>query len=245
MKRARIILTTLFLTFSLSGCSWQDIYSAEGISIYRVETESGKEIYAEMSILPVQLQEETEEYLTASEPITEYEVQLSDGISYGYYGMENEEPQAYAYTFGSLEEISDALSLDLLASNLLIYPESDKNFFLLYNTAGNRTVSIQGVKAKLEKDYQITYMDIYLCFGPETDHARYSLQNITDEADHMLYEVAGGEEAYLLYDLSVEKGTVFVRMDGAFYVWELKGIKDLEDLYEFADSIQWIKKANR
>ena len=245
MKKAKIILATLFVTFSLSGCAWQDIYSAKGISIYRAETESGKEIYAEMSILPAQLAEEAEEYLTASEPFSEYEVQLSDGTSYGYQGMENEEPQVYAYTYGTLEEISEVLHVDLLASDMMIYPVSDKNFLLLYNTVGNRTVSIQGVKAKLEKDYEVTYMDIYLCFGPETDRTRYSLQNITDEADHVIYEIAEGEEAHLLYDLSVKKGAVLVRMDGAFYVWELKGIKKLEELYEFADSIHWVNTSNR
>lgn len=240
MKKVRMILMALFLIFSLSGCSWKDIYSAEGISIYRAETEEGKELYAEMSIVPIPMPEEAKEFLTASEPVAEYEVQLSDGTSYGYHGMENEETQVYAYTYGSLGEIADSLHLKLLASDMVIYPESDKNFLLLYNTAGNRTVSIQGVKAKLEKDYQITYMDIYMCFGPQTDRTRYSLQNISDEAEHVIYEIAEGEEAHLLYDLSVGTGTVFVRMDGAFYVWELEGIRSLEDLYEFADSIHWV-----
>lgn len=46
-----------------------------------------------------------------------------------------------------------------------------------------------------------------------------------------------------MYDLSKKKGAVFVRMDGAFYVWELGGIKVLDDLYEFADSIHWVKSA--
>lgn len=244
MKRTGIVAMLLLLISCLSGCSWKDIYSAEGISIYRVETEQGKELYADMSIYPAKLSDDTKESLTTSEPIVEYEVELSDGISYGYQGMENEKPHAYAYTYATLSDIADSHQLDLLASDIAIYPEGNQNFMLLYdNGSRTRTVSIWGVNPRLEKDYQVSYMHIYLCFGPETDRARYSLQDITDEANYVTYEISNGEQAHLMYDLSIGKGVIFVRMDGAFYVWELEGIKNLDDLYEFADSIHWIKRS--
>lgn len=233
---------TLFLIFCLPGCSQKAIYSAEGLTIYRVETEEGKELYADMSIFPAQLPKATKESLMAGEPHTADTVTLSDGDSYGYQGMENEEPHVYLYTYGSVEDIAEALCLDILASGKAVYPESDKNFALLYNNDGrSRTVSIYGVDPKPWKDYYISYMNIYMCFGPQTDRARYSLQNITDEADYVTYEITGGEQAHLMYDLSKKKGVVFVRMEGAFYVWELQGIEVLDDLYGFADSLQWVK----
>lgn len=245
MKRAGIIVIALLLISCLSGCSQKAIYSAEGLTIYRVETEEGKELYADMSIFPAQPSEATKKSLTAGEPIIAGTVTLSDGDSYGYQGMENEEPKAYLYTYESPGDIADALCLDILASDMAIYPESDQNFVLIYdNAARSRTVSIHGVDPKLGKDYSISYMNIYLCFGPQTDRARYSLRNITDEADYVTYEIAEGEQAYLLYDLSKKTGAVFVRMDGAFYVWELEEIKNLDDLYEFADSIHWVKSSD-
>ena len=80
---------TLFLIFCLPGCSQKAIYSAEGLTIYRVETEEGKELYADMSIFPAQLPKATKESLMAGEPHTADTVTLSDGDSYGYQGMEN------------------------------------------------------------------------------------------------------------------------------------------------------------
>lgn len=245
MKKGLLYVMILFLLLCLSGCSQKAIYSAEGLTIYRLETEEGKELYANMSIFPIQLSEDTKESLTAGEPVTEYTVTLSDGGSYGFQGMENEEPQIYGYTCGSPGDIADTLYMDILASDLAIYPESNHNFVLMYDShARARTVSIHGAAPKLEKDYSISYMNIYICFGPATDRARYSLRGITDEADHVTYEIAEGEQAHLLYDMSKKKGAVFVRLDGAFYVWELEGIKELGHLYEFADSIHWVKSSH-
>lgn len=242
MKKLGIVLIILFLISCLSGCSQKAIYSSEGLTIYRVETDQGQELYADMSIYPAKLSDDTKEFLTSGEPFVEYEVELSDGSFYGYQGMENEEAHAYAYTYGTLSDIADSHHLNLLATEMATYPEGDRNFILIYdNNSRTRNVSIWGVKPKLEKNYQISYMNIYLCFGPETDRARYSLQNITDEANYETYKFVNGEQAHLMYDLSIGKGVVFVRMEGAFYVWELEGIDSQDDLYEFADSIHWIK----
>ncbi len=112
---------------------------------------------------------------------------------------------------GRIDDIADTLYMDILASDLAIYPESNHNFVLMYDSHAR---------------------------------ARYSLRDITDEADHVTYEIAEGEQAHLLYDMSKKKGAVFVRLDGAFYVWELEGIKELGDLYEFADSIHWVKSSH-
>lgn len=242
MKRAGIVIMTLLLMSGLSGCSQKTVYSDEGLTIYQVETDQGKELYADMSISPAELSDDTYESLTASEPVVEYEVELSDGSVYGHQGMENEEAHAYAYTYGTLSDISASHHLDLLTSDMTIYPESNRNFILIYdNNSRTRNVSIFGVKPEIEKDYQISYMQIYLCYGPETDRARYSLQNITEEACQETYEIIDGEQAHLMYDLSVGKGVIFVRMEGAFYVWGLEGIEKQDDLYEFADSICWIE----
>lgn len=243
MKRAvQIFIMIMLLTSCLTGCSQKAIHSTEGLTIYRVETEQGKELYADMSIYPSKLSDDTKKSLTSSEPFVKYEVELSDGLSYGYQGMENEDAHTYAYTYGTLDDISDSHHLNLLATDMAIYPEGNRNFILIYdNNSRTRNVSIWGVKPKLEKDYQVSYMNIYLCFGPETDRARYSLQNITDEANYETYEIVNGDQAYLMYDLSIGKGVIFVRQEGAFYVWELEGIESRDDLYEFANSIHWIE----
>ena len=99
-------------------------------------------------------------------------------------------------------------------------------------------------------------MSVWLCqiVLPETNawiHTYGSLQDIaeslfstyfhpeyhTKNGKGLFYNRHGGEKAHLLYDLSTEQGVIFVRMDGAYYMWELQGIKKIEDLYEFADSL--------
>lgn len=227
MKRTKIVIMTLFLIFCLSGCSettpeemfagmetvHQDegmevIYSTEGMAIYRVETEYGKELWADMSIVPAQLSEDAKEFLVTGESASTYGVPVFKGTE--YQGMEN----VYVYTYGALSDIADSLHLDILASDLSVYPESEKNFTLKYtDDTQNRTISIEEAYPKFDKDYYISYMNIYLCFGPEKDRGRCSLENITDEADYIKYEIAEGEQAYILYDLSLENATVFVWME--------------------------------
>lgn len=258
MKRTKIVIMTLFLIFCLSGCSettpeemfagmetvHQDegmevIYSTEGMAIYRVETEYGKELWADMSIVPAQLSEDAKEFLVTGESASTYGVPVFKGTE--YQGMEN----VYVYTYGALSDIADSLHLDILASDLSVYPESEKNFTLKYtDDTQNRTISIEEAYPKFDKDYYISYMNIYLCFGPEKDRGRCSLENITDEADYIKYEIAEGEQAYILYDLSLENATVFVWMDGAFYEWNLAGVNDMDDLYDFADSIHWVTSSD-
>lgn len=33
-------------------------------------------------------------------------------------------------------------------------------------------------------------------------------------------------------------------MDGAFYEWNLAGVNDMDDLYDFADSIHWVTSSD-
>ncbi len=258
MKKTGIIVMTLFLIFGLSGCSettpeetfagmetihqdegMEAIYSTDGMAIYRVETEYGKELWADMSIAPAQLSGDAKEFLITGESASTYGVPVFEGTE--YQGMEN----VYVYTYGALDDIAADLHLDILASDMSTYPESDRNFTLKYDDdTENQVISIEENYHKFEKDYYISYMNIYLCFGSEKGRGRCSLENITDEADYVTYEIAEGEQAYILYDLSVGKATVFVRVDGAFYEWNLERIKDLDDLYDFADSIHWIKGLN-
>ncbi len=257
MKRTKIVIMTLFLIFCLSGCSettpeemfagmetvHQDegmevIYSTEGMAIYRVETEYGKELWADMSIVPAQLSEDAKEFLVTGESASTYGVPVFKGTE--YQGMEN----VYVYTYGALSDIADSLHLDILASDMSTYPENDMNFILKYDGTGNQTISIEENYHNFGKDYYISYMNIYLCFGTEQGRGRCSLENITDEADYIKYEIAEGEQAYILYDLSLENATVFVWMDGAFYEWNLAGVNDMDDLYDFADSIHWVTSSD-
>jgi DNA-binding transcriptional regulator LsrR (DeoR family) len=89
MKRAVITLTVFVTVVCLFGCSRKEVYSAEEMTIYRMETETeGKQFYVEMTVPPVQMSEETKEFLLSVEPVTDYTIQLSDGTHYGYHGME-------------------------------------------------------------------------------------------------------------------------------------------------------------
>lgn len=243
IKKAKTIAIVMLLCFLLSGCSCKVIYTAEGMTIYLLEQEQGKEAYADMSIFPIKMPEGVKESLTAGEPLREYEVQLSDGTYTGFLEAENAKPCRYPWLYKSISEIADVLHMDILVSDMTIYPESNRNILLVYSDR-ERTVSIRGVRPKLERDYKISDMYIYLCFGPQTDHVRYSLREITEEVQYEAYEIAGGEKAHLLYDLAVKKAVIIVRKEGAYYEWELEGITDLDDLYEFADSIQWVKSSD-
>lgn len=240
MKRASIAVTAL-LVLGLSGCSV--IHSAEGITIYQMETEQGEEFYADVSITPGRLSDDTKRSLAVGEPLSEYEVELSNGTFYGFQSSENLEPKNYAYTYGTLTEIAEAHHLDLLASKFAVYPEGEKNLIVIYDSSSSQTVSIMGVDPEIGKDYWIETMDIYFSCGGHTDHSRFTLTGITDEADYVTYEICDGEEAHIMYDLSIGKGIVFVRTDGAVYRWELEGVGSMDDFYEFADSIDWIKGA--
>lgn len=120
----------------------------------------------------------------------------------------------------------------------MCYPESDKNILLVYSKSPHsQKISIDSAIPELEKDYSITNMHIFMCFGSARGSTSYELGHITKEAKHEIYQIQGDEKAHLLYDLSVKQGIIFTQMDGAYYMWELQGIKKVEDLYEFADSL--------
>lgn len=245
MKRVRSVVIALVLISFLSGCAYKVIYSGEGMTVYLLDQDQGKEAYTEMSISPIKMSEELKESLTVNEPLKEYEVQLSNGEYFGFTGSESVDPHYYPLVYGSLNDIVDSLHLDLLVSDLAVYPKSDKNFLLLYDgDARERNISILGVCPELEKNYQISGVHIYLYFGSVTGHVRPTLREITEEIQYETYEVAGGEQAHFLYDLTVGKAEIFVRKEGAYYEWELEGITNLDDLYEFADSIHWVKSSD-
>lgn len=186
------------------------------MTVYLLNQDQEKELYTEISVSPV-----------------------------GFSVSENLESHCYPWVYGSMADIADSLHQDLLVSDLAVYPESDKNFLLLYDDdAKERNISIRGVCPELGKNYRISGMYIYLYFGSATGRVRPTLREITEEAKHETYEIAGGEQAHFLYDLTVGKAEIFVRKEGAYYEWQLDGIESLDDLYEFADSIYWIKGPN-
>lgn len=239
-KISFIIVILLCFSITLSGCSSSKrVYSSSFLTIDFIDQDGEKELYAQMSISPVEISEEVKAALTAVDPVTEYKIELSDGESHGYYGMEHTDPHLYPWVYESVGEIAEVLHRDLLTSEMALYPENEKNFLLVYNANGP-TISIDGVIPKLEKNYKILHTNSYLCLF-KTDRARCSLRNITDEAKHELYEIDSRTEAHLLYDLTVGKATIFVQVEGAYYVWELEGITTLDDLHEFADSLYWEK----
>ena len=216
------------------------VYSQDGILISHWEKGQSNSFYTYIVIPPVEMSKESEKILTTGEPVSEYSVQLSDGNIYSHQNQGDvfSETDAWIHTYGSLQDIADSLQLNIIASDLANYPESDNNLLLVYSKSpSTQRISIQSIIPKMEKNYYITDMNIYLCLGSAEGSATYVFEPITKEAKHKVYKIHGGEKAHLLYDLSIEQGIVFVRMDGAYYMWELQGIKKIEDLYEFADSL--------
>lgn len=215
-------------------------YAQDGIVIYSWEQEKENTFCANILIPPDEISKEAESILTAGEPVSEYSIQLSDGMTYSHQnqGTFVEGTDAWVHTYGSLQDIAEILSLDMLTSNLVNYPVSDNNLLLAYSKNSDfQRISIQSAMPKLEKGYSITDMNIYMCFGSDESSASFVFNHLTKEAEHEIYKIQGGEEAHILYDLSVKQGIIIVRMDGAYYMWELQGIKKVEDLYEFADSL--------
>lgn len=216
------------------------VYAQDGILISHWERGQSNSFYTYIDISPVEMSKESEKILTIGEPVSEYSVQLSDGKVYSHQdqGVVLPETNAWIHTYGSLQDIADSLQLNIVSSDLANYPESDNNLLLVYSKSpSSQRISIQSIIPKMEKDYSITDMDSYLCFGSAEGIATHVFTHITKEAKHKVYKIHGGEKAHLLYDLSTEQGVIFVRMDGAYYMWELQGIKKIEDLYEFADSL--------
>nr|WP_317362727.1 hypothetical protein [uncultured Blautia sp.] len=216
------------------------VYAKDGILISHFEQGQSNSFYTYIDISPVEMSKESEKILTIGEPVSEYSVQLSDGKVYSHQnqGVVLPETNAWIHTYGSLQDIAESLQLNIVSSDLANYPESDNNLLLVYSKSpSSQRISIQSIIPKMEKNYSITDMDSYLCFGSAEDIATHVFTHITKEAKHKVYKIHGGEKAHLLYDLSTEQGVIFVRMDGAYYMWELQGIKKIEDLYEFADSL--------
>ena len=216
------------------------VYSQDGILISHWEKGQSNSFYTYIVIPPVEMSKESEKILTTGEPVSEYSDQLSDGNIYSHQNQGDvfSETDAWIHTYGSLQDIADSLQLNIIASDLANYPERDNNLLLVYSKSpSTQRISIQSIIPKMEKNYYITDMNIYLCLGSAEGSATYVFEPITKEAKHKVYKIHGGEKAHLLYDLSIEQGIVFVRMDGAYYMWELQGIKKIEDLYEFADSL--------
>ena len=107
------------------------------------------------------------------------------------------------------------IQLNIISSDLANYPESDNNLLLVYSKSpSTQRISIQSIIPKMEKNYYITDMNIYLCLGSAEGSATYVFEPITKEAKHKVYKIHGGEKAHLLYDLSIEQGIVFVRICG-------------------------------
>lgn len=242
MKKINIIVTILLLIFLMTGCSSKKIYSNEGMDVYILDKEQEKELYVDTRVSAIQMSEDAREILTEGDPLSEYHVQLSDGRSVEFIGAENAEPSRYACLYQSMSDMATALHMNILACSMAIYPESDRNLLLLYNSR-EATATVSSAHPSIGKNYQISDMKIYLCFGTD-DHYRSTLSGITDEINHEIYQLNIGEEAHLLYDLSVGKAMVIVRTTGAYYAWKLENVSSEADLYEFADSLCWIESSD-
>lgn len=226
---------------TLGACSFlgKTIYEDDQISAV-VQNDGEDTILAVTVGLPSEapsLSKTSMDLLTEDGPKREYEVQLSDGMIYGYQDATSDHgTETYVKVLESMREVNEVLDRSLLQSNENAYQPGENNFLLLYDKIQG-DLTIQAAEVTDMEKLKVTW-NVYMTLkSSRNNRATSQIYDVTNQVQHESYLSPSGIQTELFWDTDMGKAGIYALEEGVCYIWELDGEVDEETVKAFADTI--------
>ena len=230
-------LAVLGIAAVLGGCSMEKVYEDERMNAVVTESEDGiRELVVYIQVSPAELPEKAKAAVETGERVKEYEVQLSDGIYYGYSSSPDNGTGVYPRVFSSADEIREFLGMNLLTGEI-DYPEGEDNFILFYDPL-DPSIMIHSASADLADGITVQW-DAYLNFSGKNSQSGPGIAGVSEEVRHEEYTAPGGQRADIFFDGTSGQACICVLEQGSLYKWYLDGRPgemEIQDVETFIDS---------
>lgn len=137
MKKKKIMSFVIICgLFLLTGCSSKEVYHDDNMTAYFEENvEDRLDLSIDFKCSTATLPESTVQTLLTFNPVYEsFEIELSDGMIYGYVdGTLDDSGNIYMKAYSSLAELEKDLNMDVISSSDIVYPEDGNNLVLQYH----------------------------------------------------------------------------------------------------------------
>lgn len=240
MRKMRMVLSGLVAGCVLltGGCSIQKVYEDERMNAVITESEDGiGELGVYIQVSSAELPEKAKAAVETGKRVKEYEVQLSDGIYYGYSdGTADGTGGVYPRVFSSADEIREFLGMNLLTGEI-DYPEGEDNFVLFYDPL-DPSIMIHSASADLADGITVQW-DAYLNFSGKNSQSVPGLAGVSEGVRHEEYTAPGGQRADIFFDGTSGQACICVLEPGILYEWyldERPGEMEIQDVETFIDS---------
>lgn len=235
-----MVINSLFL---LSGCSSTEVYHDENMTAYFEEIEDRLDLSIDFKCSTTNLPESTVQTLLTFSPVDEaYEIELSDGMIYGFYNETLDDSSGiYMKAYSSLDELEKDLNMDVISSSNIVYPEDGNNLVLEYypddmlfiNFASAKTST--GDVSSIQFQMQLKGDKSNNRFAGDTSRG---VVDISENIRHEELKTRDGSRVDAFVDETKGKAGIYLLSDACLYSWELDNIQSYDDVKSFVDSLE-------
>lgn len=241
MKKIGIFVGIVSTTLNLGACSLFGKIIYENDYINAVVRNDGKEKVLEVNVrLPSgapALSKASIDSLTEDGLKKDYEVQLSDGMIYGYHDSTTDHgTETYLKVFESVKELDEELDRSLLQSNGNAYLPGENNFLLTYDKIqGN--IDIQAAEVADMERFKVNW-NVFMVLDPKKNNRKlFNIYDVSNKIKHESYISQKGVKTELFWDADTGKAVIYALEEGVCYTWELDGKVDEKSVKAYADTI--------
>lgn len=234
MKRKYAWCALLLGALLLTGCSnAKTVYETDNLRAVR-STDGGVttlDVYC--TFAGAELSEAARGNLKELPVVTEEEVTLSDGQTYGVQTME-QESSWHTGLFQSWEQLEELLGLSLVQSTAVQYPADGNHFYVQYS---ENEGSVAITCAQTEQDGMTISPDIFFYLDTQGKQYITGGMEVSKQVAHETYAPIEGKQVETFADDSTQAAKILVQENNILYVWNLTC--GMQEAKQFADTLAW------
>lgn len=228
---------SFYIIIGICGCSTVTVYESENIDAVVTDSDDEKELLVQIKVAPSDLPETLKQFIKENEPIYDFEIQLSDGMYYGYHDETNDKNGgAFIETFSAISDIEEMLDKNFVNSTEIKYPDGKENFILHFMPADN-SVSITSAKVTF-RDKISVQETLYMNYGKSNRRFVPCLTGVTDKIYCEESDTSFGKKTLTFIDETVDQAGVYLEMEGIIYWWSFEGDFNKEDIILFIKTLE-------
>lgn len=245
MKKRKIMSFVIICgLFLLTGCSSKEVYHDDNMTAYFEEiVEDRLDLSIDFKCSTATLPESTVQTLLTFNPVYEsFEIELSDGMIYGYVdGTLDDGGNIYMKAYSSLAELEKDLNMDVISSSDIVYPEDGNNLVLQYHPDSMIFINFASAKTSTGDVSSIQFQILLKGTNPNNIFAGDTSHIVVDISENIRHEklkTRDGLRVDAFVDETKGKAGIYLLSDACLYSWELDNIQSYDDVKSFVDSLE-------
>lgn len=234
MKRKYAWCALLLGALLLTGCSnAKTVYETDNLRAVR-STDGGVttlDVYC--TFAGAELSEAARGNLKELPVVTEEEVTLSDGQTYGVQTME-QESSWHTGLFQSWEQLEELLGLSLVQSTAVQYPADGNHFYVQYSESEG---SVSIACAQVEQNGTAIRPSVFFYLDTQGKQYIAGGSQVSKQVVHETYEPVEGKQVEIFADDSTQAAKILVQENNIVYAWDLTC--GMQEAKQFADTLEW------